>query len=193
MAGHPRYTALLDANVLFAVPICDALMSVAATGIYAAKWTARIDEEWVRNLERARGVAAGAFQGRCDAMHRAFPDWEVPQVAWQALEVGLVLPDPDDRHVLAAAVAGHADCIVTMNLRDFPPEVLTPFGIEALHPDDFLSAQLELDFVTVLPAFKQQRQRLRRPEVDAERFVSGLERHGLTRTASILRGAMALL
>ena len=52
MAGHNRYTALLDANVLYSVAISDALMEVAATGIYAAKWSKAIDDEWVRNLAK---------------------------------------------------------------------------------------------------------------------------------------------
>lgn len=54
------------------------------------------------------------------------------------------LPDKEDRHVLAAAIAGHADCIVTFNLRDFHGEALARHDIEALHPDDFIMNQLQL-------------------------------------------------
>ncbi len=194
MAGHSRYTALLDACVLFPVAVCDALMSVAATGIYAAKWTRRIDEEWTRNLEAYKGLPPGTFDLRRDQMHLACPDWEVPARAWQRLEPSLAdLPDPDDRHVLAAALAGHADCIVTTNLVDFPLEVLEPLGINLLHPDAFLLAQLELDPFRVLPAFRDMRRRLRNPAMDAVAFTQALQRNGLVETADYLRQAADLI
>lgn len=195
MAGHPRYTALLDACVLYPVAVCDALMSVAGTGIYAAKWTARIDEEWTRNLEQQRGVPQGTFNVRRDAMHDACPDWEVPVEAWAPLEPCVAgLPDPDDRHVLAAAIAGHADCIVTANLKDFPVTVVAPLGIEVLHPDSFLVAQLDLDPLRVLPAFKAMRARLTNPAFTPDHFAEVLEsKYGLVGTAQILRQASELI
>ena len=193
MAGHARYTALLDACVLFPVAVCDALMSVASTGIYAPKWTRRIDDEWMRSLERAKGKPPGTFATRCDHMHQACPDWEVPEDAWAPLEACLVLPDPDDRHVLAAAIAGHADCIVTTNQKDFPVAVIGPLGIEVIHPDTFLTAQLDLDTLRVLPAFKKMRARLKRPNFSAADFANALERNGLPQTASLLRDAAELI
>ncbi len=193
MAGHARYTVLLDACALFPICVCDALMSVAATGIYAAKWTRRIDDEWTRNLEANAGKPKGTFDVRRDLMHHACPDWEVPESAWQTLEDCLSLPDPDDRHVLAAAVAGHVDCIVTFNLRDFPNQAVAHFGIEVLHPDAFLIAQLNLDPLLVLPAFKKMRARLCNPELTPETFADSVERNGLPQTASFLRGAAELI
>ena len=137
MAGHARYTALLDACVLFPVAVCDSLMSVAATGLYAPKWTQRIEDEWTRSLEQKSGRPPGSCNVRRDAMRDAAPDWEVPEQAWNRIARCLQLPDPDDVHVLAAAIAGHADCIVTANLKDFPEDALAPFGIPVVHPDEF--------------------------------------------------------
>lgn len=193
MAGHARYTALLDACVLYSICVCDALMSVAATGIYAAKWTRRIDDEWTCNLEAVRAKPKGAFDFRRDQMHLACPDWEIPESAWQPLESALSLPDPKDRHVLAAAIAGHADCIVTFNLRDFPEEAVAPWDIEILHPDIFLAAQIDLGPLRVLPAFKKMRARLRNPDMTPAEFADVIERNGLPRTASILRVAAELI
>ena len=193
MAGHSRYTALLDACVLFPLAVCDALMSVAATGIYAAKWTRRIDEEWTRNLEAYKGLPPGTFDLRRDQMRLACPDWEVTAEAWQPLEAALDLPDPGDRHVLAAALAGHADCIVTSNLVDFPSTKLEPMGIDVLHPDAFLLAQLELDPFRVLPAFRDMRRRLRNPAMDAMAFTQALQRNGLVETADYLHQAADLI
>lgn len=193
MAGHARYTALLDACVLYPIAICDALMSVAATGIYAAKWTQRIDEEWTRNLEAQRQKPPGTFDFRRDQMRTACRDWEVLIEAWAPLESCIVLPDPKDRHVLAAAIAGHADCIITANLKDFPAEILGPLGIEAVHPDSFLVAQLDRDAFRVLPAFKGMRSRLKDPAYTPATFADAMERNGLIETAQFLRQALELI
>lgn len=193
MAGHARYTALLDANVLYPVAICDALIEVAATGIYAPKWSARIDDEWVRNLAKDKGLPEERFHVRRNLMHEACPDWEVPEDAWKSLESGINLPDRDDRHVLAAALAGHADCIVTQNLKDFPASVLEPFGITALHPDEFLLHQLELEPLFVLPAFKAMRARLKNPLFTPEAFADSMNKNGLVQTAAFLRQALQLI
>lgn len=122
MAGHARYTALLDANFVYPLAICDVLIEVATTGIYAPKWSSRIDDEWVRNLAEDKGLPEERFHVRRVLIHEACPDWEVTGEAWKSLEFGINKPDPDDRHVLAAALAGHADCIVTQNLKDFQPK-----------------------------------------------------------------------
>ena len=139
--------------MLFPVPVCDSLMSVAATGLYAPKWTRRIEDEWTRSLEQKRGRPPGSYTVRRDAMRDAAPDWEVPKQAWSRIATCLQLPDPNDVHVLAAAIAGHADCIVTANLKDFPEDALAPFGIQVIHPDEFLIVQMDLDPLTVLAAW----------------------------------------
>jgi hypothetical protein len=193
MAGHARYTALLDACVLFPIATCNALMSVASTGIFAAKWTAAIDDEWTRNLAAAKGIEVGKLAKRRDLMHAACPDWEVPRKAREPLVPCLQLPDVDDRHVLAAAIAGHADCIVTANLKDFPSETLEPLGIEVLHPDAFPLAQIELAPLHVLPAFKAMRARHLNPAVTPAEFADSLARGGLARTADYLRQAAGLI
>jgi len=193
MAGHNRYTALLDANVLYSVAISDALMEVAATGIYAAKWSKAIDDEWVRNLAKNKNRAEADFYTRRDSMHDACPDWEVPEEGWKLIEPCLTLPDANDRHVLAAAVAGHADSIVTINIKDFPASILEPLGITALHPDEFLLQQLELEPLVVLPAFKVMRARLKNPAFTPEKFVDAMERNGLIQTAAFLGQALQLI
>ena len=117
MAGHARYTALLDACVLYPLAMADALMSLATAGLFAAKWTTRIETEWIAALETRRPDLKGRLNVRRDQMREAIPDWEVPEDAWHACTGNLALPDPDDVHVLAAALCGHADCIVTANLK----------------------------------------------------------------------------
>jgi predicted nucleic acid-binding protein len=193
VAGHARFTAVLDACVLYPVSVADSLISLAVAGLYAAKWTTAIEDEWVRNLERARPELQGRLQLRRDDMRAALPDWQISDLAWQAIAPSLRLPDPDDAHVLAAAIVGHADCIVTSNLKDFPAETLKSYGIEAIHPDDFLVAQLDLDEFSALAAFRDMRARKKNPPLNSEEFAQALARNGLVATASRLRAAAALI
>ena len=193
MAGHARYTALLDACVLYPLAMTDALLSLATTGFFAAKWTTRIEGEWMRSLERARPDLVGRLTIRRDSMRDAVPDWEVLESAWAPLEGGINLPDPDDRHVLAAAIAGHADCVVTSNLKHFPPQVLADYGIEAIDPDTFIINQWDLDPVAAIAAFKRMRARRKNPRSSPEDFADALEIGGLPSTAERLRAAAELI
>lgn len=193
MAGHARYTALLDACVLYPIATADALMSLATTGLFAAKWTRHIEAEWMGALERSRPDLVGRLETRRDAMRDAVPDWEVEEAAWQLVADGLALPDPDDCHVLAAALAGYADCIVTANLSDFPVEVTRPLGIDVIHPDAFVVAQWDLDPLVTIAAFRRMRARRKKPEATPSDFADALERGGLPATALRLRDAAELI
>lgn len=193
MAGNARYTALLDACVLYPIAVADSLMSLATEGLFAAKWTTRIEIEWMRSLQADRPELEGRLGTRRDSMRDAIPDWEVPEVAWKALAESLRLPDPDDVHVLAAAIAGHADCIVTANTRDFPNEVTSPYGIEVVDPDTFLVNQWDLDPLVAIAAFKRMRARRQKPESSPDDFADALERNGLGLTAERIRSAIDLI
>ncbi len=193
MAGHARYTALLDACVLYPLAMTDALLSLATAGFFAAKWTTRIECEWISALERQRPDLVGRLGVRRDSMRDAIADWEVPEAAWVPIARGIELPDPDDAHVLAAAIAGHADAIITSNLKDFPPEVLRDLGIEVIDPDTFIIHQWDLDPVSAVAAFKRMRARRRLPASNPEDFASAVEVGGLPATAARLRLAAELI
>lgn len=193
MAGHVRYTALLDACVLYPLAMTDALMSLATAGFFAAKWTTKIEDEWIRAIERQRPDLTGKLGVRRDSMRDAIPDWEVPEYRWRPLVDGLCLPDPDDRHVFAAAIAGHADCIVTANLQDFPAVELTKHGLEAIDPDTFIIHQWDLDPINAVAAFKRMRARRKKPESSPQDFADALEIGGLPTTANRLRTAYDLI
>jgi len=193
VAGHARFTAVLDACVLFPIATADALISLAVAGLFSAKWTVAIEDEWLAVAERRHPGLSGRFTTRRDAMREAVLDWEVNAEGWQALAPALTLPDPKDVHVLSAAIAGHADCIVTTNLKDFPASALEVYGLVALHPDDFIVAQLDLDLYSALGAFKAMRARKRNPTYGAEEFATAMERNGLVATAERLRRAVDLI
>lgn len=98
---------------------------------------------------------------------------------YQAIESSLILPDHNDRHVLAAAILVKADLILTRNLKDFPEEALAPFNIEVQHPDPFLLNQFDLDQAKVLTVLKEQRESLKNPPVKSLEFLETLERQQL--------------
>jgi hypothetical protein len=129
---------LIDANVLYAAPLRDLFMQLALSRLFRARWTARINDEWTRNLLANRpDIAFEQTEFTKAMMIRAVPDGMVE--GYEGLIESLQLPDPDDRHVLAAAIKAEADVIVTLNRKDFPHEALQPHGIEVQYPDEFLA------------------------------------------------------
>lgn len=112
---------------------------------------------------------------------------------YQKLIPALTLPDPSDRHVLAAAIVSSADAIVTFNLKDFPAAELEPYGIEVQHPDDFLWRQFGLDAASVVIAAQRCRARLRNPQKTAKEYLDKLEVQSLTKTVSELRAFEGLI
>lgn len=129
---------LLDACVLYPTVLREILMGVARAGLYRPLWSARILEEWAR---AARKIGPeGEAQARAEvALLRAnWPQAEVPPSP--GIEARLWLPDADDVHVLAAAITGSADLIVTFNARDFPRQTLADEGLGREGPDAFLYA-----------------------------------------------------
>ncbi len=186
------FTALYDACVLYPAPIRDVLMHLALTGLYRARWTNRIHEEWIRSVLANRADLTRAQLERTrDLMNAHARDALIEN--FEDLIPSLVLPDPDDRHVLAAAIRGRADVIVTYNLKDFPETAITPLGIGVQHPDEFLTHVLGLAPGVVLAALQRLRQSLKRPPLDIDTYLARLEQHELSTFVAQLRPYRALL
>jgi predicted nucleic acid-binding protein len=191
LAGSSRYTAILDANVLYPQLVRDTLMSLAVERLYHAKWSEMIHEEWIRNLLKDRPELADKIPAVVELMNSAVPDCVVTN--FEHLIDCIELPDLGDRHVLAAAIVGHADAIVTFNIKDFPEALLEPYGIEVQHPDEFIINQLQLQEIPALSAIKKMRARWSHPVVSSEELIVAYEKRGLPLTADHLRGAIALI
>jgi hypothetical protein len=186
------FTALLDACVLYPAPLRDFLLHLACTGLFRARWTDEIHDEWVRNLLANRpDLTAKQLHRTRDLMNKAVPDATV--TGHMQLVESLRLPDPDDRHVLAAAICGHAEVIVTFNEKDFPRETLAEFGVETQHPDEFISHLITLDWSTVTRALKNQRATLKNPPMSATDLLNTLEQQGLPLSVSQLRPLAELI
>lgn len=186
------FTALYDACVLYPAPVRDLLLHLALTDQYRARWSHAIHEEWMsavlkdrpdlsrERLERTRRLMDAHVR---DALVEDFED----------LIPTLTLPDPNDRHVLAAAIRGRADVIVTYNLKDFPAEVLKRYGIDVQHPDEFLLHVFDLAPATVLETVRRIRTNLINPRVDIRDYLKTLDRHGLIELTARLTDFASLI
>ncbi len=185
-------TAVCDANVLYPAPLRDLLMRLAQVELFRARWTDRIHDEWKRNL---LAKSPGLTQEKLDRVSRLMDDaiLDASVTGYEDLIEGLSLPDPDDRHVLAAAIRGEAGVIITFNLRDFPGDRLAPLGIEAQHPDEFISGLAGMDVAKVVQAVRLQRAALKNPPVDADQLLDVLRRQGLARTTALLSDFRSVL
>ena len=189
---HSPFTAVYDACVLYPAPLRDFLMWLGLSGRFRARWSQRIHDEWKRNLLLNRPDLSHEQLTRTSSlMDLAIPDALV--TGYEPLISGLSLPDPDDRHVLAAAIRCNASVIVTFNEKDFPVDALKPFGVEAQHPDEFIENLLDLDQAAVITAAQRQRAQLKNPPMDVERYLDILFRQGLVQTTKALATYHAIL
>ncbi len=132
---------LIDANVLYPTVLREIVLGVAETGWFTPLWSARILEEWAHAAGR-HGEAPIA-RAEIAVLRDRWPDAEI--TVSPETEARLHLPDPADAHVLAAAIDGRADHLLTMNLKDFPPAVLTREGVFRRAPDEFLLEAFHAD------------------------------------------------
>jgi hypothetical protein len=161
-------------------------MQLALTDLFRARWSDAIHDEWTRSVLADRPDVKPESLARCrELMDRHVPESLV--AGYEPLIPTLALPDPDDRHVLAAAIHAQAELIVTFNLGDFPASVLSGFRIEAIHPDEFVVRLWDEDAASVLAAVNLHRASLKRPSKTAAEYLATLEQCGLIETMARLR------
>ena len=177
-----RRVALLDANVLFPFRKRDILLRFHHTGLFRARWTARILDEWTRNLLERKPHLERSVRAQRQAMREHFAAALV--TGFEPLIGTLELPDANDCHVLAAAIRCGAQYVVTDNLADFPAGVLAPFDIEAIGADAFLSRTFDLYPSEALGVLSTLREAYRNPPFTPSEFVRDLTAKGLPRLAA---------
>jgi hypothetical protein len=173
-----RFIVLYDACVLYPAPLRDLLLRLALTDLYRARWSEAIHEEWIRAVLRNRPDLSRQQLERTRALMNAHVRDALVD-GYQDLIPALNLPDPEDRHVLAAAIQCGADLILTFNLGDFPEQVLATHRIGACHPDPFLVDQLSLDPERVCAAIRQHRSSLKNPPKTVDEYLKTLKLQGL--------------
>ncbi len=187
-----NFAVVYDACLFYPAPLRDLMVRLAQTRRFRGCWTERIHREWTEALLRARPeLNRQRLERTVRLIDQAVPDCLV--AGYEHLIDALDLPDPDDRHVLAAAIRTGAQAIVTLNLKDFPPRTLDGFEIAARHPDDFVLDLADLEPGLVIAVAKQQRAALRSPPFAPEAFVDCLRRQGLPGVAAFLDGEIDLL
>jgi predicted nucleic acid-binding protein len=187
-----RFTVLYDACVLYPAPLRDLLIRLAMTGLFSAKWTDQIHEEWIRDLLINRPDLTEERLNRTrDKMNKAVKDSLV--TGYEELIPSLALPDENDRHILAAAIRSSASVIVTYNLSDFPSETLDKYNIEAQHPDEFLLSLLNLDPFTFCQAVRSQRADLTDPPLSETELLDSFEIQRLPSVVAKLKEMIALI
>lgn len=179
-------TAIYDSCVLYPAPLRDLLMQLALSDLYRARWTEKIHEEWMRNVLKNRpDLSKEQLTRTKNLMDRGVRDCLIE--GYEYIIPSLGLPDPDDRHVLAAAIKGQADIIVTMNLKDFPDSILGKYEIEAQHPDIFIADLINIYPMRVAAAAETCRQRLKNPPKSIDEYLEILLKQGLPMTISLLK------
>ena len=180
------FVAVYDACVLYPSTLRDLLIRIAQAGLVQAKWTEEILDEVFRNLQENRpDLDVERLKRTRELMMSSIRD--VLVVGYEPLVDVVTLPDPDDRHVLAAAIRARAQLIVTANLPDFPAASLRPWDVEAVSPDDFVRAQIDLGRDLVYAAVTRIADSWRNPAGTVADVLTRLERDGLVESVAALR------
>ena len=183
MIHSVRFTCVLDTNVIYPLWVRDLLLWFAYCDLYTPKWSHHIFDEWIDVMLR-KGISKDEVTKRTQKVNEAFPDALV--VNYEPLIETLTLPDIKDRHVLAAAIKTNANLIVTNNLKDFPKEYLSSFGLSAKCADDFFTDIIDINHETSVEAFNKLVLNKKKPPYDAFDVLDIFRNNGLKNTADYL-------
>ncbi|KNY20074.1 PIN domain-containing protein [Methylobacterium sp. ARG-1] len=184
------FTAFFDANVFFGARLRSLVMEVAQSGVFRARWSADVHDEWIRSV---LGRRADLRREQIEPIRSMM---EVPDAlvsGYAGLIPALTLPDPDDRHILAAAIVGRADVIVTFNEKDFPAEALAPYGIHTRHPDAFFSEAEGVEPDMLTDAAARDLAHYKRPPLTPRQYTDDLRGAGVPQLADYLWRMRVLL
>jgi predicted nucleic acid-binding protein len=185
------FVVVLDANVLFPFRVRDVLLTFTQEGLFRARFTDEILDEWTRNLIRIKPHLEESVRAQEAIIRLQFHECLV--TGHTPLIAGLSLPDVDDRHVLAAAIRCSAQVIVTENHKDFPADILDDYGVITLGADDMLANTFDLFPQRGARALKQVRKRYRNPPMTSSEFLFDLTKCGLSKLAAAARAEVEAL
>ena len=189
-----RFAAVLDACTLHPAFLRASLLWLADDHLFRPLWSPSILEEYRRSLLRRFGddqEKAEKAERLVAVMDTKFPFSQVTPP--QSLIAALDLPDADDNHVLATAITAKADAIITYNIKDFPTEKVEPFGIEIVHPDQFMVNLIDLDQERALACLRRQREQMKNPPYTPDDFLQRYQQSDLIQTVARLSDLKDLL
>jgi len=178
---------VLDTNVIYPIDIRDLLFWFASYDLFTPKWSRHIFSEWESVMKRKK-IADDEINKRISNAQRAFPDALVEN--YESLVDSLTLPDEKDRHVLAAAIKINANVIVTNNIKDFPDDYLSSFGLTAKTADDFLTDTIDLNNELAVEAFRALVLNRTNPNLDEFEILDRFRKNGLPDTANYLHALL---
>lgn len=183
MIHSNKFSVVLDACVLYPAPIRDLLLTLAANRLFKVNWSPLIQDEWVRNLLKNRkDLKRSQLNNTVEAMETAFPDANT--IGFEEFIPIIMLPDLDDRHVLACAIKCKADLIVTSNIRDFPKREMNKYEKSVQTPDDFIFDIINLDPEGACKSLDQIIARLNNPPKTKAEVLQSLEKCGLKKSVA---------
>lgn len=185
------FVVILDANVLYPFRTRDVLLTFAQLGLFRARFTDDIMDEWTRHLIANKPDLETSVRKQVDAIKDAFEECFV--VGYEPLIDGLALPDLDDRHVLAAAIKCSAQVIVTENHKDFPDDVLDDHDLITLSADDMLANTFDLFPIECARALRTVRKRYGNPPFTPSEFLLDLTKSGMPKLAAMARASIDYL
>ena len=187
MIHSVRFKCVLDTNVIYPIEIRDLLFWFAYYELYTPKWSEHIFDEW-KDVMKKKGVEESVARKRVEKANLAFPDAMVCN--YSPLINNITLPDPKDCHVLAAAIKTNANVIVTNNIKDFPSDYLSSFGLSAKTADDFLTDIIDLNPEQAVEAFKEMVFNRRNPDLNEFEVLDILRNRGSKDTADFLHSQL---
>lgn len=187
MIHSVRFIVVLDTNVIYPIEIRDLLFWFAYYDLFTPKWSKQIFDEWEAVMVR-KGLSLEEALKRSHKANLAFPDAYVEN--YENLIPNLNLPDKDDCHVLAAAIKINANVIVTNNIKDFPMEYITQFGISVKNADNFIADIIDLNNETAIKAFREMVLNRKNPNLDEYQVLDNLRRNGLNDSANYLHSLL---
>ena len=179
------FIVIYDACVLYPESMRDLLVRLGQTDLVQAKWTEGILDEFIANLTGKRPDLKERLKRTRELMNEAVRDCLV--TGHEKLINGLTLPDPADRHVLAAAIRAGAQVIVTYNLKDFPETALAEYGIEAQHPDTFVYHLITLAPPRIAQVVREMAEQFKNPPKSVDEVLDALEHRELVQSVAELR------
>lgn len=162
------FSVVLDSCVLYPMYLRDTLLRMAEVELCQVYWSREILEASTRNLIKAGRMTSDKAMRLQQMIENAFPE-AIVEVPTELVQV--MGNHPGDRHVLATAVVAKVNVIVTYNLKHFSRSALAPWGIEAQHPDVFLSYLYNLSPDLVANVVRQQAQDLQRPPISVDELL----------------------
>ncbi len=185
--GAPPPRVIIDACAWHGAFVRHVLRHLALEGLFEPRWTALIESEWIRSVRQARPqIPADRLVEVRDRFRSEFPDGLLPiRLPRRKMPP---LPDPDDAHVVEAALECEADAVCTLDDRGFPDPVMISLGIETVSPDELVSRLIARDPARSHRALHTHRMALRSPSMSAEQYRNALRRAGLLRSADALVG-----